>query len=112
MDSPFRIESGTKAVWLALWLVCAGCSDAAKLVQETEKGGVVTYLYKADRGGPVMSPHRSEALELIKRKCGSGYLIVREGEAQGHRSISGTIEGTEDEVRNRRWGLQFRCKAV
>ena len=75
-------------------------------------GGVVTYLYKADRGGPVMSPHRVEALELIKKKCVSGYSIVREGEAQSHRSIPGIVEGTEDEVRNLRWGLQFRCKAA
>jgi hypothetical protein len=91
---------------------CTGCADAAKLVQETEKGGVVTYLYKADRGGPVMSPHRLEALELITKKCGTGYSIVREGEAQSYRSISGTMEGTEGEVRNRRWGLQFRCKGA
>jgi hypothetical protein len=96
---------------LAGLFACAGCADAAKLVQETETGGVVTYLYKADRGGPVMSPHRAEALDLIKKKCSSGYLIVREGEAQGHRSISGIVEGTEDEVRNRRWGLQFRCRS-
>ena len=89
-----------------------GCADTAALVQETDVGGIVTYLYKADRGGPVLSPHRAEALELIKKKCGSGYVVVREGEAQGHRSIAGTVEGTEDEVRNRRWGLQFRCKGA
>jgi hypothetical protein len=96
----------------AVLFICTGCADTAKLVQETAMGGIVTYLYKADRGGPVTSAHRMEALELIKKKCGSGYLIVREGEAQGYRSISGTVEGTEDEARNRRWGLQFRCKAA
>lgn len=97
---------------LAGLLACAGCADAAKLVQETDTGGIVTYLYKENRGGPILSPHRAEALELIKKKCGSGYVVVREGEAQGHRSISGTVEGAEDEVRNRRWGLQFRCKGA
>jgi hypothetical protein len=24
--------------------------------------------------------------------------------------VSGIVEGTEDEIRNRRWGMQFRCK--
>lgn len=110
MDLSCLSERWTIVIALAGLLVCTGCADTAKLVQETETGGIVTYLYKADRGGPVMSPHRAEALELIKKKCGSGYVIVREGEAQGYRSIAGNVEGTEDEVRNRRWGLQFRCK--
>jgi hypothetical protein len=112
MDSSCLSERWLSVIVLTGLFACAGCADAAKLVQETETGGIVTYLYKADRGGPVMSPHRFEALDLIKKKCGSGYLIVREGEAQGYRSIAGTVEGTEDEVRNRRWGLQFRCKAA
>lgn len=112
MDSSCLSERWLSVLALAGLLACAGCADAAKLVRETDTGGIVTYLYKEDRGGPVMSPHRPKALELIQKKCGSGYVIVREGEAQGYRSVSGTIEGTEDEVRNRRWGLQFRCKAV
>ncbi len=110
MDLHCRIKRRSGVLWLAIVLLCAGCSDAAKLVKETETGGVVTYLYKEDRGGPVTSPHRVKALDLIRQKCGAGYVIVREGEAQGPRSVSGTIEGTEDEVRNRRWGLQFRCR--
>jgi hypothetical protein len=112
MDLSCLSERWLTVIALVGLFTCTGCADAAKLVQETEVGGVVTYLYKADRGGPVMSPHRLEALELIKKKCGSGYLIVREGEAQSNRSISGIVEGTEDEARNRRWGLQFRCKTA
>jgi hypothetical protein len=92
-------------------LAGAGCSDAVKLAHETDVGGVVTYLFKEDRGGPVMSPHRKEALEFIERKCPSGYAIVREGEAQSASTGTGLQEGTEDEARHRRWALQFRCKS-
>lgn len=101
---------GWAAIGLAGLLVCGGCADAAQLVQETAHGGVVTYLYKEERGGPTLSPYRARALEIIKKKCGPGYLIVREGEARGPRNVSGVREGTEDEIKNRRWGLQFRCQ--
>ncbi|KXK07765.1 MAG: hypothetical protein UZ03_NOB001000141 [Nitrospira sp. OLB3] len=36
---------------------------------------------------------------------------LREGEVKGYTSAGmGTIEGTEDEERGRRWGIQFECK--
>src|SRR5215475_13081722 len=95
--------------WLALWFVCAGCSQAVMLTQETENGGVVTYLFKEDRGGPMGSPHRKEALKLIDKKCPTGYLVVRDGELEGYGSMS-SMEGQEGEITGRRWGIQFRCK--
>ncbi len=100
---------GWVLIGLAGLLVSAGCADTVRLVQETERGGVVTYLYREDRGGPALSPYRAGALDLIKKKCGPGYLIVREGETRGSRNASGVTEGTEDEIKHRRWGLQFRC---
>ena len=81
------------------------------LSRESDHGGVVTYIYKVDRGGPMGSKYRSEALDLIKTKCPAGSRIIREGEAKGYTSVGmGTIEGTEDEVRGTRWGIQFKCK--
>jgi len=95
----------------AVCLVGVGCSDAVKLVRDTDHGGIVTYSYKEDRGGHLGSPYRIQAMDLIRTKCGPGSRILREGEAQGYTSAGmGTIEGTEDEVRGRRWAIQFECK--
>lgn len=109
MDLRSRNKSGAKCVWAALVLVCAGCSDAVQLTHETEADGVVTYLFKEERGGPMGSPHRRDALNLIDKKCPAGYTVVRDGEVQGYGSMS-SVEGQEGEATGRRWGIQFRCK--
>lgn len=99
----------TQAIWSVLFVACAGCSQAVVLTHETEQGGVVTYLFKEDRGGPMGSPHRREALALIEGKCPSGYRVLHDGEVRGYSSLS-SVEGAEGEVRGRRWGIQFQCK--
>ena len=111
MDLRCQAKRCTNVVLSVSFFACLGCSDAVKLIQETERGGVVTYLFKEERGGAIFSPFRSQAFEIMKQKCPSGYRIMKEGEARGYYSISGTMEGTEDEIRNRRWAMQFRCKA-
>ncbi len=79
--------------------------------QESEHGGVMTYSYKEDRGGHLGSEYRKPALEAIQAKCVNGSRILREGEVKGYTSAGmGIIEGTEDESRGRRWGIQFECK--
>lgn len=90
--------------------VCSGCSIGATLVKETPNGGVVTYAFKAERGGPVVSPYRKEALELMAGRCPRGYRVIREGEARGYGTGAGLQEGMEDEPIGRRWGIQFECK--
>jgi hypothetical protein len=94
---------------IIILLAFSGCSDAVMLTHETEQGGVVTYLYKEDRGGPMGSPHRREAIKVMERKCPAGYSIVRDGEVQGYSTMS-SVEGAEGEIVGRRWGMQFRCK--
>lgn len=89
--------------------ISLGCSQAVLLTHETEQGGVVTYLFKEDRGGPMGSPHRRDALKLIEGKCPSGYIVLNDGEVPGYSSMS-TVGGAEGEVSGRRWGIQFRCK--
>ena len=79
------------------------------MTQETEQGGVVTYLFKEDRGGPMGSPHRKAAIKLIDEKCPRGYTVIRDGELKGYSTVS-AVEGREGESANRRWGIQFRCK--
>jgi hypothetical protein len=108
MDSRIRNRSA------ALWFVVAGalligCSDAVQMAHETDTGGVVTYLYKEERGGPMGSRHRKEALQLIDKKCPAGYFVIRDGEVKGNAMIS-SQEGQIDEDVGRRWGIQFRCK--
>jgi hypothetical protein len=106
-----RCPNKLVTIWLCILvlLTFSACSDAVQLVRETEGGGVVTYLYKEDRGGPMGSPHRKEALEVIDKKCPAGYIVLRDGEVKGYASMS-SVEGQEGEVTGRRWGIQFRCK--
>jgi hypothetical protein len=85
-----------------------GCSGGAQLVQDNESGGVVTYLYREDRGGPTGSRYRKNAIEIMKLRCPQGYIVVKEGETRGLSGVS-SIEGAEEQG-SRRWAFQFRCK--
>ncbi|HJT20122.1 MAG TPA: hypothetical protein VJ746_06605 [Nitrospira sp.] len=109
MDSRFLSKSALWGIWGISLLLSGGCSDAVQLTRETESGGVVTYLYKEDRGGPMGSPHRKKALQMIDAKCPAGYFVIRDGEVTGTPVISG-LEGQDSEGTGRRWGIQFRCK--
>ena len=93
----------------ALALLLAGCAEGAKLAQHDDTGGVVTYPFKAEQGH-MLSSFRKDALSLMNDSCGSGYVIVREGEAKGRARVVGGIEGGQEVVRERRWGIEFRCK--
>ncbi|HEY6262726.1 MAG TPA: hypothetical protein VIW47_14095 [Nitrospiraceae bacterium] len=92
----------------ALVLLLAGCGEGAKLVQDTGDGGVVTYPFKGEQGS-LLSSFRQEALTLMRDKCGGTYTIVREGEAKGRARVAG-VEGSQEFVQERRWGIEFRCK--
>jgi hypothetical protein len=100
----------------AIWLCAAGaslivgCSDAVRLTQDANGGGIVTYLFKEDRGGPMGSPHRKEALKVIEQKCPAGYTVIRDGEVKGA-TMASMMEGQEGEMTGRHWGIQFRCKS-
>ena len=89
-------------------LLLIGCTEGARLAQRSEDGGVVTYPFKAEHG-PMLSSFRKDALALMKNTCGGGYAIIREGEAKGRARVVGGIEGGQEVVRERRWGIEFRC---
>lgn len=93
----------------AVFLLCVGCVDGAKLARVTETGGIVTYPLKKDRESIYSSPFRADALKLIEEHCKGSYLIVREGETQGQSTMSG-VEGDDMVTTRRFWGLQFQCK--
>jgi hypothetical protein len=46
----------------------------------------------------------------MKEKCGGPYTIVREGEAKGRTRMTSPVEGAQEIVQERRWGIQFQCK--
>lgn len=104
-----RRRSAIRSLCLSIGLIgLFGCAHGgAWLVQDDESGGVVTYLYRDDQGGPMGSRYRNDALEIMKLRCPEGYTVVREGEAKGSQALSG--RDTDDHIR-RRWAFQFRCK--
>jgi hypothetical protein len=93
----------------AVLLLLTGCAEGAKLAQRNDDGGVVTYPFKGEQGH-MLSSFRQDALTLIKNTCGGSYSVVREGEAKGRARVVGGIEGGQEVVRERRWGIEFRCK--
>lgn len=101
--------------WLTItgvlaYLAVGGCADGAKIVQQHDRGGVVIYPFKEEQG-PVLSSFRKDALDLMKEKCtGRPYSIVREGEAQGRTRVVSPLDGAQELVEERRWGMQFECK--
>ncbi len=99
----------SRAVVLAVLLCCSGCSEGAKLVQETDQGGVVIYPFKGETGY-MFTKLRKEAIDLIEQRCAGGYIIMKEGEVGGRTRVTQAVEGMPEIVRERRWGLQFRCK--
>jgi len=100
-------------IWSSLAILfviaLAGCADGAKLIQEREDGGVVVYPFRGEQGS-MLSSSRTDALALMKEKCGGPYSIVQEGETKGRARIVSPVEGAQEVVHERRWGIQFQCK--
>jgi hypothetical protein len=102
------MKAWSSAACGALWFLIIGCGDGAKIVQTTENGGVVVYPFKGDN--QLVTSFRREAMQLIEKQCGGNYAIVREGEAKGRTRVAGPVAGAEEVIRERRWGIEFRCK--
>jgi hypothetical protein len=99
----------SRVLGLAVVLLGAGCGEGAKLVQQTDAGGVVVYPFRGDTGY-LFTPLRRDAMHLMQEHCGGGgYSIVREGEAKGRVREAVSPVGREI-VSERRWGMEFRCK--
>lgn len=86
------------------------CADGAKIIHQHDAGGVVIYPFKEGQG-PMLSAFRQDALDLMKDKCrGRSYSIVREGETKGRTRVVSPLDGTQELIEERRWGIQFECK--
>ena len=79
------------------------------MIQEHDQGGVVVYPFREEQGA-MLSPQRRSALAVMHEKCGGAYRVVREGETKGRTRMAGLVEGGQEVVRERRWGIEFRCK--
>lgn len=90
-------------------VLTTGCADGAKLIQEDDRGGVVVYPFKGEQGA-MLSSFRREALAVMRQKCGGDYTILREGETKGRVRVASPIEGAQEIVQERRWGIQFQCR--
>jgi len=95
--------------FVVLALDIVGCADGAKLIQEQDRSGVVVYPFKGEQGA-MLSSFRGDALALMKEKCGGPYTIVKEGETKGRSRVAGPMEGAQEVVQERRWGIRFQCK--
>ncbi|MDZ4853999.1 MAG: hypothetical protein SGJ26_03900 [Nitrospirota bacterium] len=104
-----KCEKIRSSLAVLLVLTLAGCGEGAKLLQEREDGGIVAYPFTGEQG-EMLSSFRTDALALMKEKCGGPYTIVREGETKGRTRIVSPVPGSEETVRERRWGIQFQCK--
>lgn len=109
MHHKILLKRWSRAGFLLLCLLAAGCSEGAKLVQETETGGIVTYPFKGD-SGYLFTKFRAEAIELIEKRCGGRYKILKEAETKGRSRIVQDALGAQEAVSERRWGVQFQCK--
>ncbi|MFI5248204.1 MAG: hypothetical protein ACHQWV_06595, partial [Nitrospirales bacterium] len=112
-DHSHEYDRERMKIWSSLAIlfviVLGGCAEGAKLVSESEDGGVVAYPFKGGQGA-MLSSFRKDALALMKEKCGGPYTIVREGETKGRSRMAGSVEGAQEMVQERRWGIEFQCK--
>ena len=93
-----------------LVMCLTGCGESVTLVQDSGDGGIVVYPFKGEQGS-MLSSFRKEALAAMADKCGGSYTILREGEAKGRRAmVAGAVQGSQEVLRERRWGIEFRCK--
>ena len=93
----------------AMIVALTGCAEGAKLAQDNGDGGVVVYPFKGEQGS-MLSSFRKDALALMKDKCGGPYTIIKEGETRGRARITSPVQGSQEVVQERRWGIEFRCK--
>ncbi len=101
------MKGWSRVAALLLGLTLSGCAEGVKFIQETEAGGIVVYPYKGDNA--LVSTFRHDALDLIQRKCPTGYSVLKEGQTTGLRRIQDTVGGSEA-IELKRWAIKFQCK--
>ena len=93
--------------WALLSASLAACAQDVMVVRETPTGGIVAYSIKED-GDILSSEGRSQAINLIEKKCHKQFHVVREGEIPRlSKNVDKVWRGQI--ITDRLWGLQFTC---
>jgi hypothetical protein len=97
-----------------LFTLLAGCGSSAKLVDESDTGGMVVYPYVTE-ADVLSSPNRQDALRLLETKCPGGYRISREGQVARispavDRTWKGQVSSDGQVSREKQWAIRFTCK--
>ena len=103
-----EVTKWVRALFLLLSFLLTGCGQGTVLIR-VRRGGVVVYPFKGEQGA-MLASFRKDALAVMKDKCGGAYSIIREGETKGRVRVAGPVEGAQEVVQERRWGIEFRCK--
>ena len=89
-------------------LLLLGCGEGIHLIQEGDRSGVMTYLYKGT-DGHMFTRNRGVAFQKIREFCQGPFDVVREGKTKGRQRV---VEGAlgSDIVVEDWWGIRFQCK--
>ena len=78
------------------------------MIQEGNRTGVMTYLYKGNNGH-MLTPRRAEAFQEIRKFCQSPFDVVREGKTKGRQRVVEGVVGADILVEDW-WGIRFQCR--
>ena len=78
------------------------------MIQEGNRAGVMTYLYKGNNGH-MLTPMRAEAFQEIRKFCQSPFEVVREGKTKGRQRVVEGVVGSDIVVEDW-WGIRFQCR--
>lgn len=85
-----------------------GCQSEAKIVRESESGGLVSYPFQTE-AEVLSSAGRRDALRLITERCPEGSRILREGEIPKISKAADRAWRGQMGM-DRLWGIQFACE--
>ena len=92
-----------------LVLCAAGCARGQSWPNANQDGGVVTYPFKGDQGH-MLSSFRKDALAADERHVWRRLSDCARRRSERTSARGRRYRGGQEIVRERRWGIEFRCK--
>jgi len=93
---------------IALLSLGLGCQSEARIVRDTENGGLISYPFQT-QAEVLSSAGRRDALRLISERCPGGSRILREGEIPKVSKAADRAWRGQMGM-DRLWGMQFVCE--
>ena len=78
------------------------------MIQEGDRTGVMTYLYKGNNGH-MLTPKRAEAFQEIRKFCQGSFNVIREGKTKDRQRVVEGVVGFDIVVEDW-WGIRFQCQ--